>query len=436
MNNKPSALKRVLFVDDSPKFLQKLRTKMPAWSRDKWELIFAPDPAKAFVILDTQQVDLVVIDLRVSGMDNLQFLKLAHQTHPHIRKAMLSAFLEQETRTECLQSGADMYLIKPKRSNGFDAIFHSLNQLFTFSQEGFRGLLRTVSLTDLIQLECLNSRSSVLEISAGNQVGQVFIKQGAIIHARAGSKTGVDAFVRLMHMMGGDFNLKPFVAPGIQTIELSCDRLLLEASHAVDKGREQNCDDFSPSSSTSWFQNVPGQIHLDSPDKTLTADSSDQAINFLQTAGPAENATDFFPASNVNSQADHTHQNSLDAAMTLTDELIDDRSELDMKILDMALLKEELNSCKSKLIEVIGQMRDSTIAEAASKPEVQNDDKSNPLNRFICSLNEISSETSTIVGQLDGFFAAFIEESGKFNETSAKLQTEISRLQEFSMAEK
>lgn len=458
MNTKPSGLKQILFVDDSPKFLQKLRAKMPTWSHANWELSFAPDASKAFAILETQQVDLIVIDLGVSDVESVQFLKLVHQKHPHIRKAILSSFLEQNTRSECLQSGADMYLIKPKRTNGFQDIFHSLNQLFTLSQEGFRGLLRTISLTDLIQLECLNARSSVLEISADKQFGRVFIKHGSIIHAQAGSKTGVDAFIRLMHMAGGDFNLKPFVDPGTQTIEMSCDRLLLEASHAVDNGRAQNRDESLPDTNTTWFRNVKTQINPPSTDTMAAVDSSFGTINFLQIAEPAADATDFPPASVINPQA-HIHTSgSLDTVRNLTDELIANRSQLDMKILDLALLKEELNTCKLRLSEVIGQMQECTgntqhdtnlnansdmtalggvnvdgntaVAEYTSKLVREHTDGLTSLTSFISSLNEICNDTSTVVRQLDGCFATFTEESGSFNKTSTKLQSEIARLNE------
>ena len=433
---------------------------MPAWSRDKWELSFATDPSKAFLVLDTQHVDLVVIDLRMSGMDSLQFLKLVHQKHPHVRKAMLSSFLEQDVRKECLQSGADMYLTKPKRSNGFEAIFHSLNQLFTFSQEGFRGLLRTVSLTDLIQLECLNTRSSVLEISAGKQFGRVFIKQGAIIHAQAGSKTGVDAFVRLMHMSGGDFNLKPFVDPGIQTIEMSCDRLLIEASHAVDKGREQNNhDNTAHDSNTSWFRNDLGRakpsVSNGSPASDFLGSGQPEVSAVFQTTESASPLADNPSDTTVSSHTFHINLNGLETVMQLTDELINNRAQLDMKIMDMALLKEELNGCKSRLVEATNQFQEQlvnthpvlpcdrdvatfnlmnsggngNVSELTSKLDSQNVDK---LSVLIRSLEEINNDTSAAVSQLDGFFASFTEESSNFNETSTKLQNEIARLQEVS----
>ena len=440
MNTKLSALKQVLFVDDSPKFLQKLRTKMPTWSRENWELFFASDSSNAFTILETQQVDMIVIDLSMSDMESLQFLKLVHQKHPHIRKTILTSFVEQETRKECLESGADMYLIKPKRTNGFEAVFHSLNQLFTLSQQGFRGLLRTISLTDLIQLECLNARSSVLEISADKQFGRVFIRQGAIIHAQAGSKTGVDAFIRLMHMSGGDFNLKPFIEPGAQTIQMSCDRLLLEASHAVDNGLADKQGNTTSESNTTWFQNTPGEINLRATDESQNLDSTIDSIHFLQEAMPASDPTDFFPASTLIPKSSGHAPVNFDTVINLTDELIANRSQLDMKILDLALLKEELNGCKSRLTEVIGQMQECAANRNGEMPAQEHaetsgaKDKQTKLGSFICSLNEISNDAGMIVSQLDSYFATFTEESGCFNETSAKLQDAISSLSETSAA--
>lgn len=433
MNTKSTALKQVLFVDDSPSFLKKLRAKMPALSQANWELLFVSDTTKAFTLIETQQVDLIVIDLAMSDMEISQFLKLVHQKHPHIRKAVLSSTLSQSKRSDYLQSGADMCLIKPKRTNGFQDVFHALNQLFTRSQEGFRGLLRTISLTDLIQLECLNTRSSVLEISSGQQVGRVFIKHGAIIHAQAGSKTGVDAFIRLMHMEGGDFNQKPFVEPGTQTIEMSCERLLLEASHAVDNRLAQTNGESMPDTNTSWFSNVHPQTKISSTDTMTEVDSAIDGINFLQIAEPAVDPTDFFPASAFNGQIQTPAASRLDTIRKLTDDLIANRSDLDMKILDLALIKEELNSCKVGLREVISKMQESakniriepSAADSDLRPIDENKDDVVPLTRFIGSLDEICNNASIIVSQLDGWFATFTEESGSFNETSSKLQSEV-----------
>jgi hypothetical protein len=58
------------------------------------------------------------------------------------------------------------------------------------------------------------------------------------------------------------------------------------------------------------------------------------------------------------------------------------------------------------------------------------------IKRFIPSLEEICTDTSSVVRQLDGYFATFTEESGSFNETSTKLQSELSRISDDLMIQK
>lgn len=230
-----SAIKRVLFVDDSLAYLEFTRQGLTPLSRGQWELVLTHDTEEAFAILDSQHIDLLVSDLVMTPMDGMQFLKLAHKRHPHIRKAMLTAYEEAQMCRPALMEACDVYLLKPHTPSGFDTVFHTLNRLFTVQQEGFRGLLRQVSLTDLIQLECINGRSSVLEVAFRNLTARVFIERGRIMHAEAGSKTGPAAFSRLMKMKGGDFRLKEFVQPGQRTIDTSWEHLLLEAAQAADE---------------------------------------------------------------------------------------------------------------------------------------------------------------------------------------------------------
>jgi CheY-like chemotaxis protein len=234
MNANPQ-LKRVLFVDDSLDYLEIIRRGITHWSRGQWDLVLTPSTVEAFTILDTQHIDLIVIDLRLGereGMDGVGFLKQVHRKHPRLRKAMLTGSEEDAPCKDCLAGGADLYLIKLA---GLETIFHSLNQLLLVAQEGFSGLLRKVSLTDLIQLECLNHRTSILEVSARNFRGEIYIKQGNIVHASAGSKTGAAAVIRLMKLSGGDFHLKPYSEPAAETIHTTWEQLLMEAAQAADE---------------------------------------------------------------------------------------------------------------------------------------------------------------------------------------------------------
>ena len=79
-----------------------------------------------------------------------------------------------------------MFLEKPRDPADLEIIFTTLRELARHKPvaTGFRGVLRQVSLEDVIQMECLNRNSSILEVNAGQWQGQIFIKDGAILHAR------------------------------------------------------------------------------------------------------------------------------------------------------------------------------------------------------------------------------------------------------------
>ncbi len=256
-------LKRVLFVDDSLDYLEMIRCGLTHWSRGQWDLVLTPSTVEAFTILDTQHIDLVVIDLRLDEMDGVEFLKQVHRKYPRLRKAMLTASEEDAPCKDCLAAGADLYLIKLA---GLETIFHSLNQLLLVAPEGFSGLLRKVSLTDLIQLECLNHRTSILEVSARDFRGEIYIKQGNIVHASAGSKTGAAAVIRLMKMSGGDFHLKPYSEPAAETIHTTWEQLLMEAAQAADEvGETVSAADLSRKEDAAWTSETPHEPAAELP---------------------------------------------------------------------------------------------------------------------------------------------------------------------------
>jgi len=101
--------------------------------------------------------------------------------------------------------------------------------------EGFHGVLRKVGLQDLIQMECLNQRSSVLEIISNKISGLIYMERGEILHATAGKYSGEKAFIKLFSLRSGEFNLKPFEPPTERTINCHWIHLLLEAARQRDE---------------------------------------------------------------------------------------------------------------------------------------------------------------------------------------------------------
>jgi CheY-like chemotaxis protein len=229
----------VLFVDDDAGFLEVVRNLMTAYSEGMWEVLVATDAAKGLELLREKKPDLLVLDVHMPVMDGLQFLGLLHRRYPSISKAVLSGDSSESYRASCLSNGAELFLVKPTSSEGWQSLFVALNELVKYqSEEGFRGVLRRVGLQDVLQMECLARSSSVMEISNAEMQGSIYVRDGQIIHSEVGELIGEDAFNRLMSLSGGHFNLKPFVEPPAATISGSWEFLLMEAARKRDEAQD------------------------------------------------------------------------------------------------------------------------------------------------------------------------------------------------------
>jgi CheY-like chemotaxis protein len=74
-----SRLRRILFVDDDPNILTALKRQL----RRKFEIETCDDSTRALDVIESQGPFAVVIsDLRMKGLDGLEFLKLATSRNP------------------------------------------------------------------------------------------------------------------------------------------------------------------------------------------------------------------------------------------------------------------------------------------------------------------------------------------------------------------
>ena len=241
--------KTVLFVDDDEPFLELLQPYMERLSDGGWQVLTAVGSATALRALDTQQVDLAVLDVRMPVVDGVQLLLLINRKHPQLKKAVLSGFLDDECRSHAFHGGAELVLEKPHDAKGYQALYAALNELVRLPvEQGFRGMLRRVGIEDIIQMECLSRHSLILELTGRGQRGRIYIRTGALIHAECGGVTGEAGLQKLLTITGGEFKHLPFVEPPRETLEGSWEFLLLEAVRQRDEaaGGEAGVTDEMP----------------------------------------------------------------------------------------------------------------------------------------------------------------------------------------------
>jgi CheY-like chemotaxis protein len=230
---------QVLFVDDSLAFIETFTELCSVLSNQTWEIHSATSADQALALLQRTAVDLVVLDVVMPMVDGIQVLGIIRRRHPGVRIAVLTGRATESNRTACLASGAELFIEKPVSADGCKVVFNMLNELASWEQgEGFSGILRRVGLQEVIQMECIGRRSSILEIRNHEMLGEIYIETGAITHAAVGTLAGAKAFNQLLSLSGGEFRMKPFEKPPQRTVDAPWEFLLMEAARCCDEGTD------------------------------------------------------------------------------------------------------------------------------------------------------------------------------------------------------
>ncbi len=103
-----------------------------------------------------------------------------------------------------------------------------------FPEKDFNGYLEGIILADIVQLACLERYESKLEVRGEGYHGTVFFSGGEIVHAEIGPLSGHEAFVEILGCKAGVFSFTPG-KPEIQTINVSWNFLLMEATRQIDE---------------------------------------------------------------------------------------------------------------------------------------------------------------------------------------------------------
>jgi two-component system chemotaxis response regulator CheY len=224
----------VLFVDDDREFLEALSDMFGALSGGAWKIQTADSPDAAAEILKAGEIKLLVVDVNMPVLDGLQFTGQMKKRYPALKLAVFTSDVTDEKRAAALEAGAELFIEKTHSPEGMKAVFTMLGELLNWSpRDGFQGVLRSVSLQDVIQMECVGLNSSVIEICNEHILGRIYIEEGQIIHAAGGELMGERALQKLLSLPGGSFELAPFEPPQQRTMNAPWELLIAEAARKV-----------------------------------------------------------------------------------------------------------------------------------------------------------------------------------------------------------
>lgn len=100
----------ILIVEDEAKMQRLLELSLAA---EGYTTRAAPDAETGLRLLRQEKFDLVITDLKLPGMDGLEFLQAVKRTDAHIPVLLMTAFGTVETAVQSMKAGASDYILKP-----------------------------------------------------------------------------------------------------------------------------------------------------------------------------------------------------------------------------------------------------------------------------------------------------------------------------------
>jgi len=101
---------RVLVVDDELIVRDSIKEIL---DDEGFETDMAASGAEALERLEAENFDLMLLDIKMPGLDGIEVLRLAKEAHPDLNVVMMTAYATVETAVEAMKIGALDYLIKP-----------------------------------------------------------------------------------------------------------------------------------------------------------------------------------------------------------------------------------------------------------------------------------------------------------------------------------
>jgi len=260
MSHKP---KNVLIVDDD----EGMRDAVSAILKREYRVLRASSGESALPILSREDVDLVLLDVRLPGISGFDLLRIIKENYRLVEVIMISAISEVETAVQAMKHGAYHYVTKD------------------FADDQLRSVVRNAG-----EHQDLNRQVLALSAQVADQAGREFVvgpssrtreivdlvhkiaKLPATVLILGESGTGKELLARLLHREAGDPDA-PFIAVNLAAIprELAESTLFGHERGAFTGAHRQQLGKFELASNGTLFLDEIGDLRLDLQAKLLRA---------------------------------------------------------------------------------------------------------------------------------------------------------------------
>jgi DNA-binding NarL/FixJ family response regulator len=136
---------KIVLADDQVLFTEGLSTFLRNYAEDMIVCGIACNGKEAVALTDQHHPDIILMDVRMPGMDGVEAVRLIKQKYPDIKIIMLSTYHEDELVRSALLAGASGYLLKAISPTELITAIRSLkNNLIQISPELVQNMVQSI----------------------------------------------------------------------------------------------------------------------------------------------------------------------------------------------------------------------------------------------------------------------------------------------------
>jgi len=225
-------MQHVLIVDDEKTLTWSLE-KALARDREIYQVTTVNSGEDALEQLGTKGFDVIVLDIRLPGINGLDLLLKVRKEMPHVKVIIMTAYGSSDIREKAIARGSFYYIEKPFDVEDLRSLI--LKALKREDGVGFNGSISGLQLPDLIQMNCLSQSTTALYVNKNNRKGVLYFEDGQIVHAAVGDVVGEDAVYTILSWSSGDFRFVGGERSPRHTINKNWEYLLIEGMRKSDE---------------------------------------------------------------------------------------------------------------------------------------------------------------------------------------------------------
>ncbi|GIW22086.1 MAG: hypothetical protein KatS3mg068_1093 [Candidatus Sericytochromatia bacterium] len=179
--------------------------------------------AEAIELLKKENFGFIISDINMPEINGLELLIWIREFSPNSKVIMITALNSEDLKNFATSKGVVGYFNKP-------VALKELEEFIKAKKEDgkFEGSILEINLIQFIEMLVISNNSGIIKVfdPIKNKKGEIYIKEGKIVHAQIDNKEGEEAYYEIIRLKSGIFNDDKWSEPEYYTIFSNAHELL------------------------------------------------------------------------------------------------------------------------------------------------------------------------------------------------------------------